>query len=247
MSEPHEQDEARHPARRRGPSRRRVRPRLVWGGTLVAVLGCCAAAVGGVVTSWTWTLAGGALLVAGATAAYRGGVMRDTSSGVRPELAHLIHGEDRQGVAPGDMVTSPQAVTTARRVDRRRRRLERAAATAPRRFPVRPTGGALVVVTITLLISQWELYPLELPGQSNATRALGCAIVVGIAGMRIIEAGAGPRFTISIAATAAAGILLALNGAVADHAQTATAAVEITCGLACLLCAGGLLQHIHRN
>jgi hypothetical protein len=104
-----------------------------------------------------------------------------------------------------------------------------------------------VVVTITLLISQWELYPLELPGQSNATRALGCAIVVGIAGMRIIEAGAGPRFTISIAATAAAGILLALNGAVADHAQTATAAVEITCGLACLLCAGGLLQHIHRN
>lgn len=247
MNEPHEQDEGRRSARPLGPSGRRVRPRLVWGGTLVAVLGCCAAAFGGVATSWTWTLAGGALLGAGALAAYSGGVMRDTSSGVRSELAHLIHGQDRHGVAPGDMVTSPQAVTSARRVDRRRRRLEHAAATVPWRFPVRPTGGALVIVTIILLVSQWELYPLELPGQSNATRALGCAIVVGIAGMRIIEAGAGHRFTVSIAAAAVAGILLTLNGALADHARTATAAVEMTCGLTCAICAGGLFLRVHRS
>lgn len=247
MSQPHEQQREHLPQQQRGPSSRRVRPRLVWGGTLVAVLGCCAAAVGGVLLSWTWTLIGGALLALGATAAYRGGIMRDTSSGVRSELAHFIHGEDRQGVSPGDMVTSSRAEATARRVDCRRRRLERAAATTPWRFPVRPTGGALVMVTIVLLVSQWELYPLELPGQSNATRALGCAIVVGIAGMRIIEAGPGHPLTVSIVTTAAAGILLALNGAVADHARTATAAVEMSCGLLCAICAGGLFHRVHRR
>lgn len=91
----------------RDPSRR-VRPRLVWGGTAAALIGCSIATVGGVVTSWTWTGSGAAVLVVGAAVAFRGGIMRDTSSGgVRSELAHLIHGEDRQGVAPGDISNAP--------------------------------------------------------------------------------------------------------------------------------------------
>ena len=231
----------------RDPSRR-VRPRLVWGGTLAALIGCSIATVGGVMTSWTWTGSGAAVLVVGAAAALRGGIMRDTSSGgVRSELAHLIHGEDRQGVAPGDMVTHPRAVATSRHVDRRRRRLERAAATAPLRVPVRPIGGALMMVTIVLLVSQWELYPLELPGQSNATRALGCAIVIGLAGIRIIEGGAPPPHTVSVVATVVAGSLLTVNGAFADHARTATVAVEVVCGLFCVICAGGLAVRTHRG
>ena len=104
-----------------------------------------------------------------------------------------------------------------------------------------------MMVTIVLMVSQWELYPLELPGQSNATRALGCAIVIGLAGMRIIEGGALQPHTVSVVATVVAGTLLTLNGAFADHARTATVAVEVVCGLFCVLCAGGLAVRTHRG
>jgi hypothetical protein len=221
--------------------RRLVRPRRVWVGTLVALVGCIVIAVGVILTSWPWTVVGGVVLLAGGVVAYRGGVMYDArSGGLRPELTGLVRGRERRGVAPGDMVTAPRAVETSRRVDRRRRRLERAAASAPRRIPVRPTGGVLVLVAMFLLVSQWELYPLELPGQTNATRALGCAIVVGLSGMRVLEAGAGRSHTAPALATLASGGLLILNGAVADHARTATAAVEVACGVVCVVCAGAL-------
>ena len=103
------------------------------------------------------------------------------------------------------------------------------------------------MVTIVLMVSQWELYPLELPGQSNATRALGCAIVIGLAGMRILEGGAPQPHTVSVVATVVAGSLLTVNGAFADHARTATVAVEVICGLFCVLCAGGLAVRPHRG
>jgi hypothetical protein len=227
-------------------TRHLVRPRRVWGGTAVALVGCGILAVGGVSTSWMWALPGVVVLVVGATVAYRGGILYDArSGGLRPELSQTIHGQARQGTAPGDMVADPRAVASSRRVERRRRRLERAAASAPRRVPVRPTGALLVGVAVFLLVGQWELYPLELPGQSNATRALGCAIVVGFAGMRVLESGPGRAHTVSALAAVSAGALLVLNGLLADHDRSAVAASEVVCGVVSALCAGVLVVAAH--
>jgi hypothetical protein len=213
-----------------------VRPRRVWIGTLLAILGLVVVSVGLVLLSWPWSLTGTVIALGGAVVAWRGGILYDVhSSGVRSELGEVVHGTVREGVAPGETVhASPEARSRTVQVERRRRGLERAAMVAPRPGPTRPAGWVLLLIAIFLMVAQWELYPLERPGQTNAVRALGAAILFAIAGMRMASSqGRPPRVAALVSITV--GLALLLNAVLAQHDVGSTAASEGVCGaVACL-------------
>ena len=85
-----------------------VRPRWVWGGLAVAIIGMCVVAVGVIVLSLVWSLVGCVVGVAGGLTMLRGGVMNDVGGVSRSELDDVIHGGTHQGQAPGDMISDPR-------------------------------------------------------------------------------------------------------------------------------------------
>lgn len=220
-----------------------VRPRWVWGGTLTSLAGLGAVSVGVVVLSWVWAVVGLLTTVAGALLAWWAGVLRDVhTSGPLDEVDQVTHGTVRRGVAPGDTVPlGSGARERVAGVEVRRRELERRGWTAPTRPPTRPAGVLLVLVAVFLLVAQWGLYPLERPGQTNAVRALGAAVLLGLVAARLFAVtDRVPR--VSTAVGASVGVALLLNGALARHDRTATAAAEVVCGvLVCLVGAALLL------
>ncbi len=227
------------------PGRRTVRPRWIWGGIVVLLAGTTVLGIGVSVTSWTWSTAGLVVMALGAASAWGGGVMYDarTSAAVQAEISDVVDGNVHRGVAPGDTVSTPTIRQTSRHLDHRRKALERASIEAPRPSLVPPVGGLLMLVALFLLVSQWGLYPVGLPGQTNATRSLGCAIVLALVGLRILTAQADQRLRLSSGLAALAGLVLILNGCVARHDRLATSVVEVVCGALCWVAVAVVLAH----
>lgn len=218
----------------------RVHPRLVWAGTALAVLGLVGISVGIIDSSWWWSVAGVVVLVVGAVVAWRAGVRSDGRvEDPAAEVDDVVHGTTRSPGSRG-MALSPEGRARSAELDGRRRALELAAHEAPRPGPTRASAVVLLLVTLFLLGAQWELYPLEYPGQTNATRALGVDIVVGIVGLRLITS---PDASHRVASTVAvvAGLALVLNGWLAAHDETSTAAVEVVVGVLVCVSAGAVL------
>lgn len=215
----------------RSSTRRMVRPRWVWGGTVISIVGLALLSVGAVLLSWPWSVLGGAIAVAGAVVAWRGGVLYDVhTSAALSEVGQVAHGTVHEGVAPGQTVaTSAAARRRTTEVERRRRRLESAAMMSPRPGPTRPAGWLLLLIAVFLTVAQWALYPLERPGQTNAVRALGAAIVLALTGMRLISAVSRPPRVAALVCIVV-GLALLANAVFAEHDVDATAASEGVCG-----------------
>lgn len=111
---------------------------------------------------------------------------------------------------------------------------------APRPGPTRPAGWLLVLIAVFLIVAQWELYPLERPGQTNALRALGAAILVAMAGMRLITAVSRPP-RIAALVSVGAGLALLVNAVLAEHDVDATAAAEGVCGALAIVAGAAVL------
>lgn len=212
-----------------------VHPRWVWSGTLLALLGLVGLSVAVMVLSWTWAVGGVLVASVGGVVAWRGGVLYDGRARIRGEAKQVAHGGTHEGVAPGDTLSGPAASRDAAAVERRRRGLEQLAASGPRRPDAGPAGVGLVLVTLFLTVGQWELYPLERPGQDNAVRALGAAIVLGAAGLRMLNARR-QAHGVAGAVTVVVGCLLLANAVLAPHEVVATAGAEAVCGALAIGC-----------
>jgi drug/metabolite transporter (DMT)-like permease len=83
-----------------------VRPRWVWGGLIVALLGVCLLGWGIAVPSWTESVAGAVVLLVGGAASVGGGVLYDarTHLAVGEEMRQLRDGDVHEGIRPGDML-----------------------------------------------------------------------------------------------------------------------------------------------
>jgi len=208
-----------------------TRPRWIWSGLLIAIVGTITTGFGIDDASWTWSLIGTGLLLLGSGVAIAGGVMYDVhTTAPQREFTALRRGGTRPGVAPGSTSSTPRSRHRVREDERRLDGLEQATIQAARPYPIGPAGSVMLVVAGFLLVSQWELYPTGLPGQTNANRSLGCAIILALCGLRIVLGQPGQIHRVSAGLAGLAGLALLLNGLLAAHDRAATAGAESLCG-----------------
>lgn len=104
---------------------------------------------------------------------------------------------------------------------------------------VRWAGALLLLACAVLVVSQWRLYPPEDPGQANALRALGCAVVLGLVGVRLCTAQPGPTHRVAAALAALAGVALLASALLATHERTGPVVVEVLAAALALVAAAG--------
>ena len=218
-------------------ARRLVRPRWVWGGLAGALSGAVVLSIGVVVLSVPLSLTGTVLLLLGAACSVRGGVLYDAVPGFSPrqELRRVRDGPVHPGVAAGDMVGTDRARRDAVASNHLTRDLERAAH-HPERAQWAPVAGwTCMLITATLVVSQWNLVAHNATGASNSFRDTGWAILLGLSGMRVaVVAG---RHRISAAVILVSGLGLGLGGMLAEHDHFGLQMVEVTTGCLAIACA----------
>jgi hypothetical protein len=108
-----------------GEGRHVVRPRRVWAGVALAVVGLVVLAVGLMVQSWWVGGVGVVLLLVGAVLGWSGGGAYDVHAtmSAHHEVEDLRTGDTHEGIEPGQMVRDPQVEKKSVAVERRRRRL----------------------------------------------------------------------------------------------------------------------------
>lgn len=213
-----------------------VRPRRVWGGLLVALLGLALGGLGVVLLSWWISLVGIAGLVAGAGVSLAGGALYDAVPALAParELRAVRTGDVHEGVAPGAMASHPLARDEAAEVSQTARELH-AATRRPVGVRWAPVAGwMLVLIASILLVSQWELVAPTTTGRSNSLRDTGLLVALGLSGLRLGFA-AGRQVT-ATAISGLAGLGLFLGGALASHEHAALTAIEVAGGILAVLC-----------
>lgn len=222
-----------------------TRPRWIWSGLLIAIVGTVVTGFGVDDASWTWSLIGAGVLLLGGGVAIAGGVMYDVhTTAPQQELAAIRRGGISPGLAAGSTRSTPRSRRHARDAERRLDALEQATTHAPRPYPKGPAAIVMLVIAAILLVSQWELYPTEFPGQANANRSLGCAIILAMCGLRILLSQPETTHRISAGLAALAGLTLLLNGLLAAHDLTAAAGTECVCGA--LVLTAGLVVAAHQ-
>lgn len=132
---------------------------------------------------------------------------------------------------------TPRAHARAVMLSDRQRALQARGADGP--GSVRWAGALLLLACAVLEVSQWRLYPMEDPGQVKALRALGCAIVLGLVGVRFCTAQPGSAHRVASALAALGGLLLLANALLATHERTGPVVVELLAGALALLAAAG--------
>jgi hypothetical protein len=190
--------------------------RPLWPGLAMAALGAVLLVIG-LLDSLTVLIVLGAGLLA-------------TGAAVSVSVAVTTQ-EDRDSeddTLPG-MIGDPEVKRQSSGLDRQRLGLERATHEAPR-GPMAPLGGfVMLAVSVFLLVAQWTIYPLGRTAQDNALHSLLAAVVLGLAGLRILVAQPARHLVSSLLALLAGAALL-LSAFLADHETTDTAVVEGVCG-----------------
>ncbi len=213
-----------------------VRPRWVWGGLVVALVGLGVLGVGIALLSLPVSIAGAVLLLTGAICSAVGGVMYDAVAHLAAgrELDQVAHGGVHEGVAPGEMTHEPRAHTDASRASTSAEVAPMARPSTPDR---RPTIAGLILlgVAVFLVLSQPWFIAHSATGRASAFRDVGLAVIVGLAGLRIAT---GLRtHPIAIGLAVLGGVGLVLGGVLAQHDRTSLATVEVICGAVAILAA----------
>ncbi len=215
---------------------RMVRPRGVWGGTALGVLGAAIAGLGVILPSWPVALVGVAVLAGGGVLAVLSGGLYDVAGAGRvgTEARDVLEGNSHQGAAPGDQVRSPAARDRSRDLDERREAIVRQRARTPRPALAPLAAVVLLVVALCLLVSQGAFFPATAVGSANAERAVGGAIVSAAVGLRYLVSPG--RHAVFALAGVLAAVGLILSGFLAEHDRGGTVAFLVTCGVVVLAC-----------
>ena len=213
-----------------------VRPRWVWGGLLLAVVGAGTLSWGVVSLSWASSLVGAALLLLGAGAGLRGGVLYDAvpTLAARHQLRQAVDGDVHPGIAPGDTLATPAARQDALATNQALHAREAAAQHQGEVHWAPVAGWLLLLLGAVLTVSQWELVAPTATGRGNSLRDTAVAIVLGLAGLRIAVVPG--RHRIATGLTGLAGIGLILAALLADHDHQSLAVVEAAGGCVAALC-----------
>lgn len=213
-----------------------VRPRLVWAGTVAAVLGMVAIAVGMTTGTDPVTWIGVVVTVAALVLAWRAGIVYEVNAPDPHADTSTGAPQDRpaQGPAPTDRLDDPVQTRHARLVTRRTdaAMARTSHSPMPSFFPMAAVG--LLVLGAWTFLAQFVLdFSFTVTGQNTALRDTGLAVVLLLAGLflRLV----GPS-RIATLVCLAAGVLLVVSGVVAPHTGVAARASEIVTGCLVVLC-----------
>jgi len=221
-----------------------VRPRWVWTGLALALLGACSFALWTATWSRSAGVAGVVLLLLGGAAALRGGVLYDTHGAgpVTGELDDVQGAHVHRGTTPGDMITDDRLRQEARNSARMTREILQASQNAPRP-PFDRLGAWLLLAAAAFLLAAQGMYPHTHTGQDNALRTLLLGAVVALAGLRLLL-GQRPGPAAS-AVAGVVGIALILLAVFTDHDRSSTVILEIVVGSWIVLASALSLDHAH--
>jgi hypothetical protein len=215
----------------RGRGKHLVRPRLVWGGLLVALVGAITIGVAVGVSSWIVAIAGILLLVLGGLVGWRGGALYDATSEFALEEAvqEVKEGDTHEGTKPGDQVRSPEAHRESLRADRTRQATT--AGTLRARRPGLSVLGALLLLSgAAFVLAMQGEYPHSHTGQINGLRDLGMAVVAGLVGLLVLFSPRRHPVAAGLALLCAVG--MALQAVLAPHDSSMTIGFEIAVAIA---------------
>ena len=223
--------------RKRASRHRLVHPRYVWGGLALSILGCLILGVGILLLTWTVSIVGAALTILGAVVGVVAGGLKDARPEftVDQEIREVARGDVHRGIAPGTMIDDPRVRADAIRTSHMVRELL-APRSARARTLARPAGAVLMVVMVGVYALAAVLVTSTPTGQTVALRDMGLAMVIGVAGFRLLTTPGPHPFTAGVGVLA--GGLLALQGIVGAHGNAALGPIEATCGVLALIAAG---------
>ena len=218
-----------------------VRPRWVWTGLVIVLLGLLVVSAGMMDRSVAWIVCGLGLVAVGAPVSLHGGILRDTQRDFRPrqEVRDVLEGRAHRAPRSGGPLRSPRAQRNSLAVDAQRRALLGAATRTARPNLARPAATVALVVCTWLLIAQWSIYPMSRMGQNNALRDLGVGIAVALAALRVVLAGRRFRASVLMIVGGAALVLFAV---LMRHDSHGVAVSELASGILILLSACGSLD-----
>ncbi len=201
----------------------RVRPTASWAALGVLVLSVSIVGAGVLLMSWPVAAAGAAVGIAGSALAAWSGLFWNV---------HGTTGASRRRRDDGTVevagthahLKDAAAQRHAAEVSRRAEHLEHQG--PPRRPGLARAGAWLVLAAGTwLALSQWTLYAETPEGREGTWRAMGAAIVVLLAALRLLGPG---RSTPAVAAAGVAGLLLVPSGLLLAETSRAAASETIS-------------------
>ncbi len=208
-----------------------VRPRWVWGGVALLVVGvaCLAAAV---ITLQVWVaVVGAVLLLAGLVAGARGNLPHDSAAHTSPGqvVEDVADHRSERAVDPGERVHDAEVEQHAREAESRRR----AAIDTPQAGPgLAPVGIAAVLAVCGWLAVAQVFDPYSATGQQVALRDIGVAVPVALAAMVLRTRG---THVVALGLVVLGGVGLVLMALLAPHSVAWTPWSEGLSGLVLLL------------
>lgn len=222
---------------RKDRRRHRVHPRAVWAGLAGALVGAAVIGLGISMTSWAIAIGGVLLLLGGATAAVRGGVVYDSHNtvGIEEELRLAEEGGTHPGVDPSARIHRPRAERNALEASARARTAIAKGHRHPRPAGAEVGGAMLITAAAVVLVALWVAYPDTPTGRDNGARDMGLTSLAAVMGLALVL---GHAQRAAAAVAAAAGVAVLALAAFADHAHGGIAWLEAACGLWVLVAAG---------
>jgi hypothetical protein len=210
--------------------RQPVRPRVVWAGVALVLVGMAGLALGMTLLGPAAGVLGGMSCLVGLVVAWRGGLLHDMRrrDAARQELVATRQGIVEEGVSSRDEDGGPRARRHAEELARdKQARLARASHQAA--APILPASTlVLLILGAWLLLGVFVLgYPYTVAGQNSELRALGFAIVLMLATLWLRHVG--PSLPAALLCLGV-GILVLLGGLFLPHTSARVAGNEIVVG-----------------
>jgi hypothetical protein len=213
-----------------------VRPRVVWTGLGIALIGAVLAAVGIMADSVTISLVGAAVTLVGAGVGWAGGALYDAvpAAAFGNEIHRIASGQAREGIVAGQMVDDPVARRAARRTAERTARIEQDAARWRGGSLTGPAGAVMLLVALVLVLAQWSFVHDDVTGRLDSYGETITATILGLAGLRCVSAARRHRIASTVAMVA--GVAIVLQGVLVGHDTASLAVLEIACGAVAIGC-----------
>ncbi|WGL51034.1 hypothetical protein P5P86_13790 [Nocardioides sp. BP30] len=222
----------------------RIRPRPLWAGVAVVIVGGCLLAVGLIASLTALWIAGIVVLAAGALLCLRGGIMYDAGAHTSPgrEMHHVVTGGELEGVTPGERLDLPEARALVA-ADAARTVELYSEVPGPFVSPwlAVPSGWVMLMCSVSLIVSEWMLMGDSVNSQNNSYIETAGAIFLGLAGMRCLSPGVHPGAGL-VSILTGVGIVLqavfASEQSIGDHVvRYGTGGIAVLAGLAVLAAA----------